>query len=594
MGPQQNSNPLSLLSRLKLPLHSASSEGLFYTDDKELKEWISHLPLANPKRSVEELLDTLSESNRHNIPSTIRLNIVESLRLPIHSTRHSLEKDSQLSRKIDAELANAYKIVVIDSLLNEPKRKKSLLSTAIHRGIRHLSDLVIASTISYETGPTNSWQEIHSLYSLACDLGMENQQIEDSFNKPISDNSIQSQYIQIILYTLASPFYLRQQDCQLMQGRLAEWSNFIDLKQIESKNKPTDVFVVRLASDEPPIHIKLQTKRLSRRCRLLDTQRLITYLETLQTSEESTGNPIISPQTNQTDYLPLPLLNHLIKSWDSKFQRRRKRTTLALQLQLAIGFQSILTLLKKLIQQPAPSKKHGSTDEQEHLLWFQGQTGSSDNHSEPLSTDEQPPHADPSQTVVSQTIVEKSAPWTKVEDDQAVQTYTCKTINESQSGFCIRWQGLDDSKIEIGELVGIQSAIDDNKFAVCIVRWVKQDTEARMHIGMEILSPNVMTMDIYDRNGHHQNCILLPEMEDKRRSSIITPPLTCQAGNILLMNEGKEGHKIKLSQLAGASASYERYFFHDYVEEEQEEELPATDESDIEAEDGGLTLQALK
>jgi hypothetical protein len=210
-----NNKSKERLPRLKVPAHTASASNLICTDSDALEEWFSDLPLANPAKSGRRLFEALVECNRCDIQPKTRLQIAERFRQPIHDIRYNLEQrhilDSAtplnvknrniaiLNREVHSELAIAYKIIVKDIVPNEGNSVgKSTLETAIHRAIKHLSDLLVLSTMVYNPSPEQAWQEIHALYSLACSRNLEKKRIEDPCNEAANNCSIHSIYLQTL------------------------------------------------------------------------------------------------------------------------------------------------------------------------------------------------------------------------------------------------------------------------------------------------------------------------------------------------------------------------------------------------------------
>lgn len=603
-----NNKDKERLPRLKVPAHTASAENLPYTNIEALDAWFDDLPLANPAKSVRQLFEALFDCNRCNITSKTRFRITERFRQPIHDIRHNLERrhilDSAtplnvrnrniaiLNREVHSELAIAYKIMVKDLVSDDQgSAGQNMLITAIHRAIRHLSDLLVLSTMVYNPSPEHAWQEIHALYSLACSRKLEKKSITDSCDESVGASSIHQLYLQILMYALASPYCLRQRESQLLLRKLPEWVSLVELQPPGGKSNRRGNFVVRLASDEPPSHIKLQKKKISSRCRLLDTKQLVEHLEKLATEVAKKSTKIGIYHSNTTE-LPLSLIRYLVKTWDADPQRNKQRTTLHFELQLAIGLPSTHALLKegakaKVDEQP-PSVESDDEDGyyQEPFHWFETQlaTGNvapiSEETPSDSSNDKQGSTKSAtgisSRSIIKQTLDEQIAPWaSQVIGESHIQTYRCRTINESSGGYCMDWQGQEAPKVKVGELMGIQSTIDSNQFGVGVIRWIKHEASERLRLGMEIIAPDAVAVELYPdgestHTTHSQKGLLLPEIKAKGTgSSIIIPTLPFQVGDNLLLRDSDDECRIQLTQLIESTAAFARYRFSQAIHEEQ-------------------------
>jgi len=603
------------LPKLRVPAHTASPSNLPYTDTKVLEAWIADLPLANSAKTVRQLFEVLVECNRCNIPHQTRFKMAEHFRHPIHNVRHGLEKrhilDSAaplnlrnrniaiLNREVHSELAIAYKIIVKDALHNEQKAEKKILTTAIHRAIKHLSDLLVLSTMVYNPSPENAWQEIHSLYNLACSRGLEKSRVSEPCDEPATKSTIHNLYLQTLMYALASPYCLRQRECQLILRKLPEWVSLVDLNTPGVNGSNQGNFVVRLASDEPPSHIKLQKKKLSNRCRLLDTEHLIGYLEKLlqETTAKQAKVNIYHPMAEQ---LPIPLLQYLIKTWNADPKRNKHRTSMGFELQLAIGLASTHALLKEGAKAKSATEVSADDLDEEEFHWFETQiathyAASPPPTEKPAETNKDKPEkntkAVASRTVVNQTIKEQAAPWTSQNNESThITTYSCRTLNESSGGYCMDWQGQEAPEVKVGELIGIQSTIDSNQFGIGAIRWIKHTGDEKLQLGMEIVAPDAVAVELceIDDDGQHfncRNCLLLPKIKAKGTgSSVIIPPLSFQSGDALLIRDDDDERRIELAQLIESTAAYARYRFTHNGSEGLEKEQDSENQEEQETE----------
>ena len=364
------------LSRLHVPEHTEIQEDSFLLDLKETEEWISSLPMANIRETARLTFETLVDFNRQAIPDPARIKTAELFRQPISYISANFEKYYieaafplstknrkivLLNRELYSELAISYKIFIQSALSSRKHISKRLLAIAVHRAIHHLSDILLISSLVYEPPPQNTWLEIHYLYALATKNGVHRLPIEDPTEKWADNTCIADLYKRILLYTLTSPCYLRQRENQFLYRKLLEWTGYARLSTPDTPSNYSEQFVTHLLSDNPPHHISVEKKGLSKRCRLLDTRELVQHMQKMLVTETT---PQPKGKDSHTVPLPKPLLEHLIQHWSTRPRRKYTRTKLHFGLKLAIGISTVHTLMKaRTHKNPAISAYNPSESE---------------------------------------------------------------------------------------------------------------------------------------------------------------------------------------------------------------------------------------
>jgi hypothetical protein len=577
--------------KLQVPEHTDPMIHRQLLEPGAMQEWAANLPLANIQRTGQVVFETLTELNRQDIPHAKRMELAEFFRCPISHVRKNLEKQylldspvplsiknrniATLLQELYAELAIAYKITIEDTLGSKSEIKPTRLSIAIHRAMRHLSDVLVLSTLAYNQHPENTWREIHCLYSLASDRQLQETPIIDTCSSHDRNSSIDSLYRQVLLYGLSSAHCLRQRDTQALFHRLPEWASLARLSKPNLNGSNQGDFVARFNSDQPASHISLQKKKLSNRCRMLDTQPVVKYLRKFA-AEVSPSNRlgIYNPEN---DSLSPVLLQHLIRVWDAPTKRGHMRTGMQFELQLAVGLPAIHTLLEEgarpdpIPASPAPESEHLN----DHWLETQISAGSSGADIYPFNLlqemadsktatpDPAPQQADAGQIINTTLNGNSTASWAKNGSSQTDQIYSCRTINESASGYCINWGGPKAPKMRVGELIGIQAGRNSGQFGIGVTRWVSHTSEEKVQLGMEIIASNAMAIRLFrqeDGKEESQRCLLLSANTAEDASpSVIIPTLIFQAGDILQMDDGDEEQAIQLTDLMEATAAFARY-----------------------------------
>lgn len=556
-----------------------------------MQEWVASLPLVNIRKTGQQAFETLADLNRQHIPYSKRLELAEFFRCPISHVRNNLEKQylldspvplsiknrniATLIQELYAELAIAYKITIEDSLNSSATIKPTQLAIAIHRSLRHLADVLVLSNLAYNQYPENTWREIHCLYSMASDRQLHELPIIDTCCDHDRSSSIDSLYRQILLYGLASAHCLRQRDILALYHRLPEWASLSPLNKPKLNGSNKGDFVARFNSDQPASHISLQKKKLSNRCRMLDTQQLVKYLNKFATeSSPSDRLGIYHPENN---HLSPALLQHLVNAWNAPTKRVYMRASMQFELQLAIGLPAIHTLLKEGPKPEATADNLAHSTEQQHDHWLETQISTDGSAadiypfnllqemaSSKAEVQETAPEQRAANPITNTTLnSNSSAPWAKNGSTQSDQIYTCRTINESAGGYCINWGGHEAPKIRVGELIGIQAGQNSGQFGIGVTRWISNASEEKVQLGMEIIAANAMAIKLFrkeDGEADGQHCLLLSaDTAENAAPSVIIPTLIFQAGDILQIADGEEEQPIQLTELVEATAAFARY-----------------------------------
>ncbi len=577
------------LSKLWIPEYTEPLEDFFLADPEKTRAWLSGLPMANISETARQVLDALISFNRQAIPNKTRIRIADLFRQPIHYISQNLKKHYidaalplttkgkkaiRLSQELHAELAVAYKIFILEAFAARGQSSKRLVTTAIHRAMTCTSEMLHLATLKYEQYPEHTWQETNFLYALAAKNSIHGLPIQDRRKTTTGNSCIRDLYKRILLYALASPYHLRQRENLCIYSQLLEWTNFIRLAVPDINGDNSGQFLVRLSSDAPPNHLSFEKKKLSKRCRVLDTQPLIGHLNGLLAT--------IKPQTTRekpagTAKLSRSILEHLIVNLSGRPKRRFSRTSEGHTLKLAVGIPRVYNLAKANAQQEATSYGSHSLDE---INWLDQHipsktTGSDDSEGDwsdstnlLLNLDVEADSSTTHQTDSSfqGTMLEDNvqSPWALNYNQTGIEAYECKTRNESAGGYCIDWEGANIPKIKPGELIGIQSKISGKKFGVATARWIKSDSKHKLQMGMQLIAPNSYAVEVRledkDKISCIYNSLLVPESKfAKIPLSLIVPTDSYQEGDILWINSGNNELRISLAQLLNTTTSFSQY-----------------------------------
>ncbi|MBT8122351.1 MAG: hypothetical protein KJO10_07450, partial [Gammaproteobacteria bacterium] len=165
---------------LELPKRKKPDISSIDTHPDALRAWVDRLPLLNTGKTRQLLVDTLDRLNQLEMSPDDRNASLEILSTSVMCVIDALKKDfldkplplqarhaSQANQAIDLcnRMATGYRIMADDLGQNEAQNR--ILSIAIHRSLRYLSEVLLGHYQVYLQYPEGLWRSIHSLYALA-------------------------------------------------------------------------------------------------------------------------------------------------------------------------------------------------------------------------------------------------------------------------------------------------------------------------------------------------------------------------------------------------------------------------------------------
>lgn len=567
---------------LKIPDQSPPMGKVFYLVDKEIKEWIESLPLANIGETSRQIFQTLGEQNRTSIPYKKRFMSAEKFRDPINYVGASLKKHyvdigfpltekahkiAVLNRELHGRLATAYKCVVVDIVLaNNGKSDYNLLTNAIHRVIHHFSRVILLSVLTYDRLPKRLWLELHVLHRLACRYNLESITVKDQLEAHGRSSSIDEAYRRTILFHLASPYKIRQRENIQIFDALLEWSSYARCYNINEAPPESTIFI-RQDADLPPSHGSLSIDADPRHLLIVDAFQLIGKIRE-QFSEQPTTDTLWGIESLNTN-----LLRQLIQLWSNEQKRAFVRTKLNFELRIAVGLSNIYKLVEAV-----PDKKDVDTGDTDitgidknfavgNVLEI-----SSNFTLEPLGTqnDINTKRGNFVEFGPNSRDLAEPEPITSIwdnaeEQDGCGDTFLFYTLNESAGGYCLDWKGNNIPKILVGELIGVQSAMVNHQFGIGLVRWMKSNPNESMQVGLQMIAPNVIAVTAQHDNQNNSTsykCLLLPEIGTSGQpTSFICPSFPFNVGDLLTFNDAQTSRKVKLIRLLESSGAIAQFQF---------------------------------
>jgi hypothetical protein len=569
---------------LRIPDQQPAQGNPFFLSDKSLAAWVEQLPVASVGETSKQLFKALREFNRTLIPSKRRLLSVDFFRKPLIEIASSLSKHyiargfplsekaykiAVLNRELHSGMATAYKSAIIDLLVeSQGKPDRKPMALAIHACMSYLSQAILLSVLVYDPYPKRIWRELHVLHRLASRYGVETSRLEDPIGSQSQVASIDDLYRRSMLFSLASPYKMRQQDNQLIFDTLLDWSHLAKIHAHDNAPEESTI-TIRQDSDLAPSHETSAADSENKYLLKLDVNDLIGKLREQFSDQHESGARLPGIE----DFDP-SLVRQLIKLWSKAQKRAFVRTKLNFELRIAVGLRSIHKLISLGNEPENPTEQPQDDGTWIETAFAEGTEPKVSPHFSLMPLDAgtiNPRRGDfeefgPNSRDFDSLEEPVSVIWDENPDNAELpETNTFKTINESAGGYCLDWSGEQIPKIHVGELIGVQSAMSANQFGVGMVRWMRRTTDDRLQVGVQMIAPNAISVTArqgQDKRAEPQDCLLLPEVGTSGQpTSFICPSYPFKLGNQLEVNEGENLREIKLTRLLESSGAIAQYQF---------------------------------
>ncbi|MEJ2621279.1 MAG: hypothetical protein P8163_13745 [Candidatus Thiodiazotropha sp.] len=576
------SNPIGL----RIPEQSPPSGSPFYLNDKQVAAWAKELPMANIGETSRQIFQSLRAFNRTSLAASQRLQSIENFREPLNYVASNLNKHylgarfplsekshkvANLNRELHSGMATAYKSVIVNLLTHSKEGvDRAQLTLAIHRCISYLSKVILLSVIVYDPYPKRTWQELHVCHRLASRYGIGGDQISDPIETTDQKSTIDQSYTRCLLFSLASPYKMRQKENQQIFETLLDWCRYTNLYGFDDAPEESSI-TIHQDSDTAPSHEAKTTGISTKYMLVLEVSELLAKMRDHFTDDHQSN-----PSLYGIDKLDKVVIRQLIMLWSKAQKRAFVRTKLNFELRIAVGLRSVHKLITLGDVPPAATKP----DEESGTTWIDAQFAHGNElHVEgrfslqPMDIASYNPRRGnfeefgPNSTDASELTEEPEIEIWQDDKESELDKSTClfTTINESAGGYCLDWRGKEIPKIQVGELIGVQSAMSAAQFGVGMVRWMRSATDESMLVGVQMIAPNAMavTAKLTEQDsGQQEKCLLLPEVGTSGQpTSLVCPSYPFSLGKTLLINDGETTQEVKLTRLLESSGSISQYQF---------------------------------
>ncbi len=587
--------------KLNVPEQTAFSGDDFPNHPRKLKKWLTTLKRANMGDFTRQIYNGLLSVNRQAIEPKQRLEIMELLREPtryifnqlhkhfINRTLPLPEKSQKiihLNQALLNEMAIGYKILIFEASNNLAKIDAKTTLIACERSLHYYSELLLRSSQIYSELAKGVWWDIHRLYSYAEAKNLHQKNVKDS-ELAVKNISSEDYYKQILLFSLARPNALRQSDAERLFKSINEWAKLTSITNQPSKNKLNRYFISRLDGDQPPSCVSESDLKNSQHVRAIDTSKLVEHLQIIDSNTNDLHSAV-----SIGDLVSQETIRTLVSSWSLCAKRRFSRAERKDDIRVSIGLKPIYEALNEEIIPPKPKeKKLGKMFSLESIPENEAikkdvfaQQDPALFITNPESGDENDRSAGAWDMVAKGRALTASYANELQEHDKSIgelhkeaPDMHWKITNVSAGGYCLFWDSDLPSRALVGELISIREKEPDHTYQwrVGVIRWMQYSQTNGLEIGVQILSPKVISCRIQRlerKNEEPFNCLMLPGIKPiQQPSTLLLPAHAFRRGNTLNMHVYERDMEIKLGTVREHTGSFTQFQFSQINEEDTPE-----------------------
>lgn len=510
------------------------------------EKWLASLPLLNVAEGGRKLYTALTTYNRIDIDPDTRLELLELLRVPIQHIVLELQKQyvglplplpdksktaAQQHFEFQMELAYGYKHVLL-ARHGSVQASMDDVALPLERAIYHLTQVLLASYLSYSPCPANCWHEVHRLYAEAERLGVTEFEIDEPLNTVFGKNTVAQAYKHALLLDLGDPYHLPSRMIVKIDQYLDCYAGMATLHRTVERVEPNCQFLIDLESDRAGILYSSDTVLdQSPRYHLLNTVELARRIHfQLKHLQDGLAAPCNSLPDDFYQSGGQEMLRRLINVWGVNPKRTFRRNARSnLKLDVIVGLDAICFWLNGGRRFVPSGDTIGPFLQVTKLNAFEKARGEA----------EHPAEYD-------------YVAW-DIKDDSA-------------GGMSLQKNGSLRRRVKVGDLVAGR-VVGSNAWTVSAVRWIKSANPSSVEMGIQRLAPSAIPAMIKVFNDDNQEsdflpALMLPAIPALREPpTLVTPRNVHRSQRVIFLDDGKLLRRLVANDYIETTGGFERFAF---------------------------------
>lgn len=512
----------------------------------EFAAWLAGLPLANTDYCLDALEATLESFNaRPGLPPALRCELAE-LALPtanmlaerakIHfldaPLPYSATAGGYLARGIALhhELGTAYTLAAFDQAYSGPEAKHpDRLLAALYRALQYLGRELLWTAQLYQNPGHHYWPALYGLYQLAEAHHLLHARRDDG-EEPEPCQTPAGQFIRSLLFATANTRRLRQRDMPVVFWLLGLSAGYAWLGEGAFHGGRLAEFFLDLGGHAAPLRARTLEGYDPAGLRFLFTRNLAQALaQIVQRPETVTLKIALDPA----------VLLRVARSLGGVDKRKSTRHSEADPCRCVAGLVPLAGALS------GPAGRREAAKPGSHSL---GGTNSWSVAGNAAWADSRPG-------------IWSGAPEETEPGGPAPTVIEGRIVNSSARGCCIIWPSTPAAKTRIGELIGVWLGSAPEPGFIGAIRWLECG-RAGLRFGVELLSPTVQTVRLYDTADKPKGRALLLPVDPVLRPApelLALPSAVRSDEGIRLRSDTGETAGYWVRELREGTPSFARY-----------------------------------
>ncbi len=534
-----------------------------YIKAKKFRQWLIGLPVGNPQKSSQIVLQQLKILNQSRYPYSERSQLLDALRSNIRQLLLSLKQPllraqlpfsaennitAQLIQDLLSEMAQGYKLITSDLMAKNSRKENDqlLLRESIYLSIQYLARSVVESYLTYTSPQYDVWRELHQLYRYAEYEHIQNEPIDDphpDYALPIQF-TIDLAYKRIVLLSLSAPYHLMQNEAEDIYYLVSAWTSVCEIAELEKKHI-SDQYGVDFATDMSPRYIPENLEWEPVDGRIINISEVKARLNNHTTkivryNVEDDG--FINEETPRSlkERQQRDMLLRLTDAWHSTFTRATDREDRGARLRMALGLNACHFYC---------SNKAAFTPEMDELRLI----SSGENK----------------QTTVFANIYRDALHKDRLHEKSSYPISPWQQHNISHTGLAISCDdNCNDMNVKVGEIVSyLFESKTGLRWKIGIVRWLHINSDNNIDMGIMNLSHSAVAIAVKAIEGlgkgtdYFRSLLVPKQVSISQLRSVIVPAMLYDIGTVLSVNMKTKLFYIKLSKLIISSGNVSMFEF---------------------------------
>lgn len=523
------------------------------------REILADLPYGDQERTVHELFNILSRSNRIVFKADERLALIKQMEEP---TCHILDGLQQKIKDISApigrkeeriaktlvgmhfEFALAYRCLLVKPPVKGVLRTADHAATAnyIRLSIYHLGEVLRTKYNALNNPGGTIWRYIYALFVFAYKQGIHDITLP---SLPwCRFETVEETFKSVVLLAMSSPLTMRGSYFNSLYKLAPKLTPYIELGEISCGENNTGLSTFNLSGSEPPkkqIMTGCDSCGNAANCFTLNTEPLLDYIQ----QQVELGGANKQPTALQKFLNDPYQLDGLLRNFggDGKSDHSERIAGADFSVEIVVGFNGAYEILS------------------------QDAAASTDSMAEDIT-------------------LKDTEKWSITGIEGPAQRRTnCVVMNHSSGGYCLYINANEKFHLWVGELAIVRKYNGEGEWRPAVISWVSGN-KSRIDFGVKLLGDNVcpgMLRAIYNNSvdGAVKCLLLIDEFSAERPARIITAPSNLAEGDTLLVQHDDGDYKVSVSHIHTRTGGYAEYRcgWEDPQQEAVEKEQTDGDES---------------